>query len=86
MVEDSEQIELKRGRRLRSCKVCGKTGTQGDVQRHIETNHIDGFTHTCNICGHVLRYKKNINLNLLKSYFRTRIALFRHKQKKQHFF
>merc|ERR1719509_488551 len=71
MVEDSEQIELKRGRRLRSCKVCGKTGTQGDVQRHIETNHIDGITHTCNICGHVLR---------------TRIALFRHKQKKQHFF
>merc|ERR1712129_628860 len=41
--------------RARICKVCGKEGSMGDIQKHIETNHITGVSHTCKICGTATR-------------------------------
>merc|ERR1712129_600012 len=43
--------------RARICKVCGKEGDMGLIQRHIEANHITGVSHTCNICGTTTRSK-----------------------------
>jgi hypothetical protein len=51
------------------CKVCGKEGQRGDIRKHIESNHIEGVSHQCNICGktsksrhalvvHKIRYHK----------------------------
>ena len=39
----------------RICKVCGKEGTQSDIKRHIESKHITGISHTCDICGNKAR-------------------------------
>merc|ERR1712129_321920 len=52
--------------RARICKVCGKEGQMGDIQKHIEANHITGISHTCNICGTTTR---------------TRDAMGKHKRK-----
>jgi len=44
-------------RALMVCKVCGKEGQLGNIQKHIESIHITGVSHTCDICGKVLRSK-----------------------------
>merc|ERR1712129_289945 len=53
--------------RARICKVCGKEGMMGDIQKHIEANHITGVSHACEVCGKTAR---------------TRNALRRHKLEK----
>ena len=40
------------------CTVCGKEGQFGNIRAHIEANHINGVSHTCNICGKVARSRK----------------------------
>ena len=37
--------------RVRICKVCGKEGARKTIMDHIESNHIVGVSHTCDICG-----------------------------------
>jgi len=39
------------GRKKRICRVCGKEGPMNSIQTHIESHHITGVIHTCNICG-----------------------------------
>merc|ERR1712150_202316 len=41
--------------RARICKVCGKEGLMSNIKQHIESNHITGVSHTCNICGTTAR-------------------------------
>ena len=41
--------------KMASCNVCGKQGPYKNMQRHIEANHITGFSHACDICGKVSR-------------------------------
>ena len=54
-------------RRARICKLCGKEGELGNIQKHIEANHISGANHPCDICGknsrsrHGLRQHKTSN-------------------------
>ena len=54
-------------RRARICKVCGKEGELGNIQKHIEANHISGANLPCDICGkfsrsrHGLRQHKTSN-------------------------
>ena len=35
----------------RICKVCGKEGTLAQISHHIEANHIQGISRSCNLCG-----------------------------------
>ena len=37
------------------CKVCGKEDQLGNIMKHIESNHITGITHTCDICKKTCR-------------------------------
>ena len=41
--------------KLVACKVCGKEGARAHVAPHIESKHIAGVSHTCNICGKTAR-------------------------------
>ena len=49
--------------RARICKVCGKEGNMIDIQRHIESHHITGVSHTCNICGAVARSRNALSVH-----------------------
>ena len=33
-----------------SCNLCGKEATQGQIRRHIESKHITGVRHKCDLC------------------------------------
>ena len=35
------------------CKVCGKEGHKGTIKKHIEANHLEGFSIPCHVCGQV---------------------------------
>ena len=52
-----------------TCKVCGKEGQTGDIMKHIESNHITGVTHFCDICSKTTR---------------SRYALYQHKRRTHH--
>jgi len=62
----SENHSLYRGK-ARICKVCGKKGKKDHIVNHIESNHITGVSHTCNLCGKIsrsrdaLRKHKSVN-------------------------
>ena len=61
MMEDSGNMILvgKAPRKAKICKVCGKEGEFGNIKRHVESNHISGGTHPCDICGKISRYTKH---------------------------
>ena len=40
---------------MATCNVCGKEGPAKGMPRHIEANHIDGVSHSCDICGKISR-------------------------------
>ena len=46
-----------------SCKVCGKEASKTHMKEHIEARHIDGLSHTCNICGKVSRSRGGLRLH-----------------------
>jgi hypothetical protein len=44
--------------KIYSCQVCGKqfsARNQTHLKNHIEANHIDGFSHSCNFCDKICR-------------------------------
>ena len=51
------------------CKVCGKEGQLANIMKHIESNHITGVTHTCDMCSKTSR---------------SRDALRQHKKQEHH--
>ena len=45
-----------------SCKLCGKTGKRRcDIRQHIESIHITGFVHYCDVCGVGSRTRKHLS-------------------------
>jgi len=69
MAEATEKTTFKgnQNRPVFVCKVCDKEDTWTNMRDHIESNHITGVSHTCNICG--------VNS-------RSRNAMRQHKKKK----
>ena len=57
MIENTENNASDRVKdgRARICKVCGKEGKLSHIQMHIESHHISGVSHICNICGATAR-------------------------------
>merc|ERR1712129_105852 len=53
--------------RARICKVCCKEGGMKDIKEHIESHHITGVSHICDICG--TNAKSRHTLSLHKSKF-----------------
>ena len=65
MIELSERI-IKTGnvaRKARICKVCGKEGILTDIKRHIESLHITGASHPCDICGNTFRSRGGLAIH-----------------------
>ena len=54
MIATTDKSDPKFGK-LVACKVCGKEGARAHVVRHIESKHIAGVSHTCDICGKTAR-------------------------------
>ena len=54
------------GRTASICKVCGKEGQWPNIRNHIEANHIDGISHTCNLCGKTSRSRHGLILHNYK--------------------
>ena len=42
------------------CTVCGKEGQSIDIQNHIEANHLDGFSISCNMCDKTARSRHEL--------------------------
>merc|ERR1719319_574049 len=68
MMEVSEHIlgGVHGNTKVRVCKVCGKEGYQSDIKKHIESNHITGVFHTCNICGNTFRTRASLSTHVSK--------------------
>ena len=66
MIELGERI-IKTGsvaRKARICKVCGKEGILTDIKRHIESLHITGASHPCDICGNTFRSRRGLAIHM----------------------
>merc|ERR1712129_492486 len=59
MMTVSENISTDKSKG-RICKVCGKEGTSANIVNHIESHHITGVSHTCNICGTTTRTRDGL--------------------------
>ena len=43
-----------------TCQLCGKEGSRQTVKEHIESKHIDGFSHPCKVCSKSFRTRDNL--------------------------
>ena len=66
MMEKSENNLASRNAKgkARICKVCGKEGSMGTIQSHIESNHITGFTHDCTVCRTTIRTRDALRIHM----------------------
>ena len=48
------------GQSARTCNMCGKEGSWTNIWNHIETNHVTGISHSCNICGKTSRSRNGL--------------------------
>ena len=73
--------------KLAKCNICGKEAPYMSLPRHVEANHLEGVSHSCNICGAISRSKNGLrrhkygfhSLTLLRwKLFRTRNSLRMH--------
>ena len=55
LMEKSQNKIANRAGRASVCKICGKEGQWVAIRDHIETNHLEGVSLPCNICGSVFR-------------------------------
>ena len=57
MMSKGESIISNGQNQIRStrCNMCGKEGRKSTISDHIEANHIQGFSHSCEICGKTSR-------------------------------
>ena len=42
------------------CNLCGKEGYHIDIRDHIETNHLEGVSLPCNLCGNVFSSRRQL--------------------------
>ena len=53
---------------MASCNVCGKEGPYFNMPNHVETNHITGVTHACDVCGKISRSKNGLRQHVSNSH------------------
>ena len=46
--------------KLAKCNICGKEAPYMSLPRHVEANHLEGVSHSCNICGAISRSKNGL--------------------------
>ena len=52
--------------KMATCNICGKEGPYNAMPRHIESNHITGVSHTCDICGSSSRSREGLRQHMMK--------------------
>ena len=63
MITSTQQDVIRNGQycgKLWACKVCGKEGLRTTIRNHVEAKHITGVSHTCRICGKVVKTKNTL--------------------------
>ena len=69
MIETSlNMFQGKEKAHAKICKVCGKEGRRDDIKRQIETNHLEGVSFPCNLCGNILRSRKTLSTHISKKH------------------
>merc|ERR1719319_980838 len=63
MMEVGDHMDKYNTGKTRICKVCGKEGHLTMIKRHIESSHITGVSHTCNICGKTSRSRNALGMH-----------------------
>ena len=48
---------------LATCNICGKQVSSNHMPSHIEANHINGVSHSCNICGKTSRSRDSLRMH-----------------------
>jgi len=64
--EQAEQIEnmIEKYEGVWTCKACGKTASQKcNIRSHVETLHLNYFSHVCDTCGKSCRSKNALNVH-----------------------
>ena len=63
-------VTRKSGQRNKAfiCKVCRKEAEFTDLKRHIESFHISGMTHSCEICGKISTTRKGMKMHFLREH------------------
>ena len=52
-----------------SCTMCEKTfNLKGNARSHIDSNHIQGASHPCNLCGKISRSRNALRKHLERQY------------------
>ena len=55
------EISLGPGKgKLAKCNICGKEAPYRALPRHVEANHLEGVSHSCNICGAISRSRDGL--------------------------
>ena len=52
--------------KARICKVCGKEGVMRAIKKHIESKHITGVIHNCNICGNPAKTRESLTKHITR--------------------
>ena len=47
--------------KLAICNICGKEAPYMNLPRHVEANHLEGVSHSCNICGAISRSRNSLS-------------------------
>ena len=54
--------------KMASCNICGKQAPYRDLPRHVESKHLDGISHACDICGSISRSKNALRLHKMQKH------------------
>ena len=84
MMEMSKNLVSNGTKRAYICKICGKEGMGNDIRKHIESNHLEGLSFPCNLCGKTSRSRNALGMHKkcivdINQISRTRDSLRHHK-------
>ena len=52
------------GKKMFACKVCRKEGECMNMKRHIEANHLEGISISCNLCEKTTRSRHALSMHM----------------------
>ena len=64
MMTTSNEILSGKRTDFRICNVCGKKGQWTNIRDHIEANHIEGASHSCNYCEKTFRSRRSLRTHI----------------------
>ena len=53
------------------CQACGKEGMRTQIRDHIESNHLEGISISCNLCEKTFRLRSALRHHNLRSHTKS---------------